>query len=347
MYEDLSYDIILERMLARVPDTIDKRDGSVIMNALAPAAMEIYMAYFELDNIINESFADTQSREYLVRRAAERGLTPIEATPAVWTAEIVGNAEIGDKFTVDGISFTLIAQTDVSEYSLQCDETGTAGNEITGTLVPTNKTFTSASLVEMYTAGDDEEDTEVFRTRYFDSLESLSFGGNVADYKEKVLAIEGVGGVKVVPTWDGAGTVKLIIVGADGTVPNDEFVEEVQAIFDPSYGQGYGLAPIGHTCTVEAVKTKTVDISVTIECDDVDDILESIQGVIDTYFDKLISAWSGGDNIVIRISQIESAILDLVGVYDITKTIINTTEANLTLDSDTIPIRGEVNAQLT
>lgn len=347
MYEDLSYDIILERMLARVPDTIDKRDGSVIMNALAPAAMEIYLAYFELDNIMNESFADTQSRDYLVRRAAERGITPVEAVPAVWTAEIVGDAEIGDKFTVDGVSFTLIEQTDVNEYSLQCDETGTVGNDVSGTLVPTNKTFTSAELVKIYTAGDDEEDTEVFRARYFDSLETLSFGGNVADYKEKALSIQGIGGVKVIPHWDGAGTVKLIIVGSDSAVPSDEFVEEVQEIFDPSYGQGYGLAPIGHSCTVEAVKTEEIDIVVTIECDNSSDVLDSIKEVIDSYFDKLISAWSGGDKITVRISQIESAILDIVGVDDITSTTINGYESNLSLDSDTIPVRGDVNAQLT
>ncbi|MFI3325002.1 MAG: baseplate J/gp47 family protein [Clostridia bacterium] len=347
MYEDYTYDMILERMLARVPDTIDKREGSIIMNALAPAAMEIYMAYFELDRIIDESFADTQSREYLIRRAAERGIVPIEATPSVWTAEIVGSAEVGDKFTIDGVSFTLIEQTDINEYSLQCDETGTVGNEVSGTLVPTSKTYTSAELLEIKTMGAEEEDTEVFRTRYFDSLDSLAFGGNVSDYKEKALSIQGVGGVKVVPAWDGAGTVKVIIVGSDSSVPSDDFVEEVQDTFDPVYGQGYGLAPIGHICTVEGVKTKTVDISVTIECDEVEDVLESIKTVIDEYFDKLISSWSGGDNIIVRISQIESAILDIVGIYDITTTKINTLQSNLTLDYETIPIRGEVNAQLT
>ena len=30
MYEDTTYEVILDRMLARVPDRFDKREGSVI-----------------------------------------------------------------------------------------------------------------------------------------------------------------------------------------------------------------------------------------------------------------------------------------------------------------------------
>lgn len=38
--------------------------------------------YLELDVVLNETFADTATMEYLVRRAAERGLTPYPATYA-------------------------------------------------------------------------------------------------------------------------------------------------------------------------------------------------------------------------------------------------------------------------
>ena len=36
--EYFEYDIILQRMLDRVPIQIDKREGSIIYNALSPAA---------------------------------------------------------------------------------------------------------------------------------------------------------------------------------------------------------------------------------------------------------------------------------------------------------------------
>ena len=41
MYESTTYDVILDRMLARVPDTLDKREGSVIWDTHSPTAIEL------------------------------------------------------------------------------------------------------------------------------------------------------------------------------------------------------------------------------------------------------------------------------------------------------------------
>ena len=53
------------------------------------------------------------------------------------------------------------------------------------------------------------EDDGSFRQRAIDALTERPFGGNVADYKRVVLAIDGVGGLQVYPTWDGGGSVEL------------------------------------------------------------------------------------------------------------------------------------------
>ena len=78
MYEQITYEGILDRMLARVrmaEPELDTREGSLIYTALAPAAVEMQLMYIELDTVLNETFADTQSLPYLTRRAAERGVT--------------------------------------------------------------------------------------------------------------------------------------------------------------------------------------------------------------------------------------------------------------------------------
>lgn len=64
MYEEVTYEEILERMLERVPDDMDKREGSLIYDALAPAAIELQIMYIELDVILKETFADNASREF-------------------------------------------------------------------------------------------------------------------------------------------------------------------------------------------------------------------------------------------------------------------------------------------
>ena len=74
MYENVTYEEILERMLSRVPNNMDKREGAIIYDALAPAAVELQLMYIELDVILKETFADTASREYRSeeRRVRER-----------------------------------------------------------------------------------------------------------------------------------------------------------------------------------------------------------------------------------------------------------------------------------
>ena len=55
-YEDITYEVILQRMLDKVSDNMDKREGSIIYDALAPAAVELQLMYIELDTILKETF---------------------------------------------------------------------------------------------------------------------------------------------------------------------------------------------------------------------------------------------------------------------------------------------------
>ena len=79
------------------------------------------------------------------------------------------------------------------------------GNDVPGGLTPVEYVsgLQSASAKELLIPGTDEEETEAFRARYLASFVSQAFGGNAADYREKVGAIAGVGGVKVYRAWNG------------------------------------------------------------------------------------------------------------------------------------------------
>lgn len=68
MFEDQTFDEVMERMLDRVPADIDKRENSVIWNALAPAAAELAQSYIWLDTVLELVFADTAQGEFLDRR---------------------------------------------------------------------------------------------------------------------------------------------------------------------------------------------------------------------------------------------------------------------------------------
>lgn len=94
MYEDQTFDVILQRMLSRVPETMDKRESSPIYAALAPAAVELTSMYIAFDCMLAETFGDTASREYLIRLCADRGITPKKATQAAMEASLCGPPQI-------------------------------------------------------------------------------------------------------------------------------------------------------------------------------------------------------------------------------------------------------------
>ncbi len=110
MFEDMSYEKILQRMLDRVPNMFDKREGSIIFDALAPAAMELMGMYIELENVIKETFADTASREYLIKRTAERGVVPYPASNAYLKARVYPETleiRVGSRFSLNDLNYTV------------------------------------------------------------------------------------------------------------------------------------------------------------------------------------------------------------------------------------------------
>lgn len=349
MYEANTYDAILTRMLARVPNTIDKREGSIIYDALAPAAVELAQTYIEMDVILNESFADTASREYLIKRAAERGLEPEEATFAVCKGIFNIDISVGDRFSCGDYNYVASEKITTGSWKLTCEAAGSSINGNLGTLIPIDYIdgLETAELTEVLIPGEDEEETEDFRNRYYSTLSTKSFGGNKADYKEKVITIAGVGGVKVYPVWNSGGTVKLVIINSDYAKASAILVDKVQSVVDPvvNQGAGEGLAPIGHVVTVDTVMEIKIDISFIIAYQEgyaFQDVKSYIIDMVDTYFLELCKTWADNDNLVIRISQLESRLLNVPGILDVTGTIINEETANLSLDRDAIPVRGSV-----
>lgn len=350
MYETITYEDLLKRMLQRVPSDLDKREGSIIYDALAPAAVELQLMYIELDAVLNELFADTAGREYLIKRAGERGISPKPPSYAILEGEFNMDIPIGSRFSLETLNYTAIERIARGRYRMKCETIGTAGNRLFGTMIPIEyiNGLTKAELTELLIPGEDEEETEHFRSRYFDSLNSQAFGGNVADYREKVNALPGVGGVKVFPVWDGGGTVKLVLMNSEYRAPTEELLSGVKEAIDPEgqEGEGYGLAPIGHTVTVEAVGEVPMNLRIHLTYQsgwDYDSCKEKIEEVLENYYAELRSEWENRTTTVIRISQIESRLLDVEGILDVADTQLNETGGNLELPEDKIPVRGEIN----
>jgi len=353
MYEHITFEVILQRMLDRIPDQLDKRESSPIYNALAPAAVELQLMYIEFDIILQETFGDTASREYLIRRAAERGIYPYPSTHAVLKGEFTPisiEIPIGARFSLNDLNYYVKEKIEDGIYQVECEESGVKGNQYFGDLIPIEYIdgLETAKLTELLIPGEDEEDTEELRNRYFSSFETKSYGGNRKDYIEKTNSIPGVGSTKVTPIWEGGGTVKLTILNSEFTKATPTLVDTVQQEIDPTKdGHGLGIAPIGHIVTVDTVEEVTVNISSNITFDDgysFTTLKPQIEETISDYLLELRKDWANQTNLIVRIAQIDTRILGIQGVVDIADTKINGKAENLILSEYQIPMMGGVSA---
>ena len=351
MYEDQTYENILSRTLDRVSTDVDKREGSVIMNSVAPVSAEHANIFILLDSIIQNGYADTALREYLILRCKERGIIPYEATKAVLKGKFNMEIPIGSRFSLNELNYvatTFIENVDgYFYYQMECESAGTEGNKYFGELssIEYIDKDLNGSLTELLIPAEDDEDTEALRSRYLYSFESNAFGGNKQDYKDKVNAMDGVGGTVVVPVWNGGGTVKLIIIDSEYNIASDTLVNTVQEAIDPApQGTGTGIAPIGHTVTVVSAVEKSIEIYCRltfVEGYTWSQIESKAIEAIEAYLLEMRKAWENG-GLIVRVSQIENRLLNLEGVLDIADTTINGVEDNLSLEVDELPILGGV-----
>lgn len=357
MYEAETHEKILTRMLARVSGKYDKREGSIIYDATAPASVELQNFFIELDYVLSEVFADTASREYLIKRCAERGITPKPASYAIVTGSftpITLEIPIGTRFSHGDYNYTVTKKIENGLYYLQCETMGSLPNGTVGQLIPIDYVtgLKTAEIIEISILGEDEEETETLRARYMASLQAEAFGGNKLDYKNKILSIQGVGGVKIYSgaEWNGGGTVKAVIVDSDFGVPTFDLVNQIQTEIDPetNSGEGVGIAPIGHFVSVVAAYNTVINVETTLTYDSKNSwgsVKAKVEAVVDDYFNELNKSWEDLSQITVRLAQLESRILSVEGIVDIKSTKINGKEENLTVDKDSIVSRGTINGQ--
>ena len=194
MYEEMTFEAIMERCLARVTSSVDKREGSIIYDAIAPAAAELAIMYIELAYLVDRAFPDTATGEDLTKKCRERGVLRAAATYAIRkgyfeVADGTGcNVALGTRFSGGDINFAITAEIAPGQYQLTVETAGLVGNEYVGTLYPIDYVpdLAAARMEDILIPGEDEESDDALRARYFGSLESQAFGGNIADYKNKV-----------------------------------------------------------------------------------------------------------------------------------------------------------------
>lgn len=337
MFENMTYETILKNMLDKVTSDVDKREGSIIYDALAPCAFQLAQSYFMLDNFINLVSGDTAVGEFLDRVVADYGITRKVATSAVRKIVTTDNIDVGTRWGLNDTTYIITDIISSNNYKAKCEQKGAIGNLYSGVLDSIdNVSNITATLSDIFSYGTDEETDNNLRDRFYSQIRKPSTSGNADNYIKWALKVPGVGDAKVFPLWNGPGTVKLLVVDNKMCI-NEQLEQKVYDYIET-------VRPIGATVTVDSPSSKIINVASSIELDGTKTIQEvktEFIGSLTKYLKDTIF-----DTYNISYAKIGSILLATNGVRDYSNLRINNDISNVSIEETGLPIVGTVTLEV-
>lgn len=372
-----TYEYILTEALSKVPDNVDKREGSIIRDALSPCCYEAAKHILYLADIIEQTYIETANGLWLDGRVIEGGITRDPATYAkklgIFKTQLDEPCQISIGQSFSTVGDTILNYTAVQVYTnedgdvvpgsyiMQCNTVGSVGNSYIGRIVPNDyiEKLASAEITTLLYPGEEEESDDSLRERFLANLMKTAFGGNIAQYRQWAKEIPGIGGVQVYPVWAGGGTVKLSIIDTDYNSCSSEFCQTILEKFDPENsggetGLGLGIAPIGHKVSVSTPLPRTINVSGKITLlpgYKLETLMPDIKATLENYLLSLREAWENSDDennysVTVYLGRINFAILNVKGVSSAYELKLNETDTDIKLTETSslqeIPVLGTV-----
>ena len=347
--EGNSKEEILKRMKLDVSSDVNKLEGSFIHDVLAPSSIESFNRFSKLDDLLNKAIPQWSSDKFLDMHTASRGIFRKLGNFA--TGEITVTGAKGTLVylemlvqTLSGMQYITLQETTIPDSGtvqipIQAVSIGKQYNtpantiiqiparidEISGIIDITNKDPTEG--------GTDAETDDELKTRLLEKVQNPSSSGNKKDYERWAKEVEGVIGVKVVPLWNGGGTVKLICYGENGALLDNTILQNIKDHIDPEpSGEGEGEAPIGAHVTIITSTNKIINVDIVGFQGDKTNVQLSLQ--------NYINALKPGD--VVKNINISASLTNAQGVIDFTNVKLNGISGNILTTDEEKPILGVI-----
>ena len=342
-----TFNDILERLTNAIKTKETLIEGFFTMTNLRAVAQEFNIAYAYIKYVEGNYALSSATDAFLDMRASDYGITRKSATFATGRAVIKGSDGVtipagtiltgAGRYSVINTSRIIGGQAIVEIEAL---EAGAAGNVQAGAI---NKLETEINGVQSVinemplSGGSDLETDDELRSRVYQKIRNPITSGNANHYKIWASSVDGVGKVKVFPLWNGAGTVKVSILGGDNRKATSELVQKVQAYIDPVSRTGAGQAPVGALVTVSTATEKAVNISATLTLSSAvtaDEVRRNVRRVIYNY----IAALAYSETTTLSMAQVGHLIMSVVGVLDYSDLKINGKTDTLEIGAEEILI---------
>ena len=344
MFESITPESIKAAILAEAGDSLETREGSFLDSMAGPAAVEIWKVYQAMNAVISIAFPDESAGGYLDLEGAKYGITRKPGTRARCTMTLTGTAgstiPAGTVFlTLEGLEFALLEDVLLTGGSdtgtAEATEIGSAYNVEGGaiTRMVTTMTALSAWTNASATGGTDQESDAALYERIRDFRSRQATSGNAYHYEQWAMEVAGVGGAKIFPLWNGAGTVKVVLVDADMEPASSEIVAAAAAHIEEE-------RPIGATVTVAAAQSLPIPVAAKLTLDG-STTLPEVKAVFASELDAYLKTLAFRTSIL-RYNQVAYLLLSLPGVLDFTSLTLNGGTGNVSIGAEQVPALGEV-----
>lgn len=357
--DDNTPEDIHERMMESLPDDIDDMPGGFPYDFTMPSAIEkSELINFHLVRALMIAFPQYAWDEWLDLHGKQVDVTRHEASFARGTLQLKGESrtkiEAGTIFCVPAVDDTpavqyetdqevIIGEDGVATVGITAVEAGPEGNVKAGSISimddPVDE-ITEITNPEDVKGGSEAESDDNYYDRIAVAYESSrTYLGNDNDFKRWAKEA-GAGDCIVDDAWNGPGTVKLVLIDANGQPADDALVQKVYEHIVSSDDRSARLLPTA-CASLTCVSATTVKIDylctgLEYGCTtDIEQIEEEFRDALKLLY---VEAKKKG---VLRYNDVRPILSAIVGVEDFDSFLINGSMENISFDMEEYPETGK------
>lgn len=349
-YDGITPESLKASMLADLESKgldISTREGSYANTLVSVAAYQLYKVYQQFPGLLSMVFPDATSGEYIDKNAAQVGMLRGQGQPAMVTVTFTGTdgTSIPSGTALydpkSGLQFVTSEDTTIlngtATATAKAAKNGAAYNLPPGSVTAMHTNLAgvdSLTNLDAAAGGVDAESDSEFYDRYHLRRTQPINSGNANHYISWATEVAGVAFAGCVPLWNGNGTVKVVIGGADRG-PVDERTR--QACYEHIEAE----RPIGATVTVVSVARRELPLAATVTLVDgysVEQVAEQLKG----YVEERLTERHFGKAASIPYSRFLSCLLQCPGVADYSAFTVDGGTSAIALTAEDAPVVGAV-----
>ena len=349
-YDELTPESIKASMLSDLTAKgvdVSIREGSYANTLVSVAAYQLFKMYQQFPSLLHMAFPDETSGEYIDKNAAQIGI--VRAAGKKATVEIAFTGTEGTYIAAgtalyapeSGLQFLTTEEAIITDgsatapaeaaevgadYNLPPDSITAMYVNVAGVLSVTN--------AEASVGGVDVESDIDFFARYHQRRTLPITSGNKNHYITWALETTGVAYANCEPLWNGNGTVRVIIAGADRG-PVDETIRQ------NCYDHIEEERPIGATVTVVSVVTREIPLTATVTLLD-GYTTEDVKNQLTAAVGELLASQTFGEEVRVPFSRFLACLLQCPGVADYSALTVDGGMSAITINAEDAAVVGTV-----